>query len=118
MALAHFSVAALTPELQAEPTGFHLAHCFWLNKTGNSFQNSLKSRGSGGLWLAGKVGRGQRVLWRDVSSRGLQNPALSAVASSQKDIRCPDSELISNVKPRTLPVVGGGWLGCLLLPFL
>lgn len=51
-------MVALTLRLQAESTGLYLAHCFWLNKTGNSFQNSLKIRGSGGLWLVGKDGSG------------------------------------------------------------
>lgn len=58
MVLARFSVAALTWRPQAESTELYLAHCFRLSKTGKSFWNSLKSRGSGGLWLIGKDGSG------------------------------------------------------------
>lgn len=70
--------------------------------------------GACGLW--GSVGEeqsGQWMLWRDVFSRGLQNPALNAVASSEEGhlLRLLCSEVISNAKPRTVPTVDG-WGAC------
>lgn len=98
----------LNPLCSAWPIAFG-----WI-RLGTAFETAWRTGflGDCGLWgrMGQLVGKRQWMLWRDVSSRGWQYSALSAVASSE-EVPCPDSELISSVKPRTMPTVDG-WCAC------
>lgn len=96
---------------QLNPLGFAwlIALC-WVRLGTVKLLKQPEGQGCRCLWL---VGRGQCVVWRDVSWRGLQNASLSAVERSEG---VPLPRFWVYLKFEAKDYVCSGWLECLLPP--